>query len=183
VEVSGVMSAVRGRPGLRQPTEFQSSCRRASGRKHSSTRRTARGVGRARSTESNRPVAAAGCDATSDDGCVVMKGKIPGRPARRVALEGAFQGGSWVRSSGAKLTAALDLARADSERGISTAAVLLLETGGVRLQEANLGLAAIAEIMAAILACGATLRSSVLRRHRGCFGGMSLAAGFRATSS
>ena len=95
-----------------------------------------------------------------------------------VALEGAFQGGSLGEVSGAKLTAALDLACADSERGIPTAAVLLLETGGVRLQEANLGLAAIAEIMASILA---------LRRHApvisvvagtvGCFGGMSLAAG------
>jgi malonate decarboxylase beta subunit len=114
----------------------------------------------------------------SDDGCVVMKGKISGRPAVVVALEGAFQGGSLGEVSGAKLTVALDLARADSERGISTAAVLLLETGGVRLQEANLGLAAIAEIMAAILA----LRPyapviSVVAGTVGCFGGMSLAAG------
>ena len=114
----------------------------------------------------------------SDDGCVVMKGKITGRPAVVVALEGAFQGGSLGEVSGAKLTAALDLARADGERGISTAAVLLLETGGVRLQEANLGLAAIAEIMAAILA----LRRyapvvSVVAGMVGCFGGMSLAAG------
>lgn len=114
----------------------------------------------------------------SDDGCVVMKGKISGRPAVVVALEGAFQGGSLGEVSGAKLTTALDLARADSERGISTAAVLLLETGGVRLQEANLGLAAIAEIMAAILA----LRRyapviSVVAGTVGCFGGMSLAAG------
>ena len=114
----------------------------------------------------------------SDDGCVVMKGKIAGRPAVVVALEGAFQGGSLGEVSGAKLTAALDLACADHERGIPTAAVLLLETGGVRLQEANLGLAAIAEIIASIL---------VLRKHApvisvvagtvGCFGGMSLAAG------
>ena len=114
----------------------------------------------------------------SDDGCVVMKGKIAGRPAVVVALEGAFQGGSLGEVSGAKLTAALDLACADNERGIPTAAVLLLETGGVRLQEANLGLAAIAEIVASIL---------VLRKHApvisvvagtvGCFGGMSLAAG------
>ncbi|MDB6010985.1 MAG: malonate decarboxylase, beta subunit [Gammaproteobacteria bacterium] len=114
----------------------------------------------------------------SDDGCVVMKGKISGRPAVVVALEGAFQGGSMGEVSGAKLTAALDLACADSERGVSTAAVLLLETGGVRLQEANLGLAAIAEIMAAILA----LRRyapviSVVAGTVGCFGGMSLAAG------
>jgi malonate decarboxylase beta subunit len=114
----------------------------------------------------------------ADDGCVVMKGKISGRPTVVVALEGAFQGGSMGEVSGAKLTAALDLACADNEQGIPTAAVLLLETGGVRLQEANLGLAAIAEIMASIL----VLRQrapviSVIAGNVGCFGGMSLAAG------
>src|SRR5581483_3713142 len=88
----------------------------------------------------------------ADDGCVVMKGRISARPAVVVALEGAFQGGSIGEVSGAKMTAALDLACADNERGVSTAAVLLLETGGVRLQEANLGLAAVAEVMASILA-------------------------------
>src|SRR5580658_3420767 len=114
----------------------------------------------------------------ADDGCVVMKGKISGQAAVVVALEGAFQGGSMGEVSGAKLTAALDLACAANEKGIPTSAVMLLETGGVRLREANLGLAAIAEIMASILA---------LRKHApvisvtagtvGCFGGMSLAAG------
>lgn len=114
----------------------------------------------------------------ADDGCVVIKGKISGRPAVVVALEGAFQGGSLGEVSGAKLTVALDLAGADNEKGIPTSAVLLLETGGVRLQEANLGLAAIAEIMASIL----VLRKQapvicVIAGTVGCFGGMSLAAG------
>jgi malonate decarboxylase beta subunit len=114
----------------------------------------------------------------ADDGCVVMKGKITGQAAVVVALEGAFQGGSMGEVSGEKMTAAFDLACADNEKGIPTSAVILLETGGVRLQEANLGLAAIAELMASIL---------VLRKHApvicltagtvGCFGGMSLAAG------
>jgi malonate decarboxylase beta subunit len=113
-----------------------------------------------------------------DDGCVVMKGKIAGQAAVVVALEGAFQGGSIGEVSGEKMTAALDLACADNEKGIRTSAAILLETGGVRLQEANLGLAAIAELMGSILA---------LRKHApvicltagtvGCFGGMSLAAG------
>ena len=113
-----------------------------------------------------------------DDGCVVMKGKIGRQAAVVVALEGAFQGGSLGEVSGGKMAAALDLARVDNEKGIPTSAVILLETGGVRLQEANLGEAAIAEIMASIL---------VLRKHApvicvtagtvGCFGGMSLAAG------
>src|SRR6202789_3717870 len=113
-----------------------------------------------------------------DDGWGVMKGKIAGQAAVVVALEGAFQGGSMGEVSGEKMTAALDLACADSENGQPTSAVILLETGGVRLQEANLGLAAVAEVMASILA---------LRKHApvicvtagtvGWFGGMSLAAG------
>jgi malonate decarboxylase beta subunit len=113
-----------------------------------------------------------------DDGCIVIKGKIGGMPAVAITLEGAFQGGSIGEVSGAKMTAALDLATKDSEVGKRTAAILLLETGGVRLQEANLGLAAVAEVIASVLA---------LRPHApvitliagtvGCFGGMSLAAG------
>jgi malonate decarboxylase beta subunit len=56
--------------------------------------------------------------------------------------------------------------------------VLLLETGGVRLQEANLGLAAIADIHAAIV----DLQQyqpvvGVVAGSVGCFGGMSIAAG------
>src|ERR1700751_3199485 len=78
-----------------------------------------------------------------DDGCVVIKGKIGGQAAVVVALEGAFQGGSLGEVSGGKMAAALDLACSDNERGILTSAVILLETGGVRLQEANLGEAAI----------------------------------------
>jgi malonate decarboxylase beta subunit len=113
-----------------------------------------------------------------DDGCIVIKGKIGGMAAVAIALEGAFQGGSIGEVSGAKMTAALDLAAKDSQAGKRTAAILLLETGGVRLQEANLGLAAVAEVISSVLA---------LRPHApvitlvagtvGCFGGMSLAAG------
>jgi malonate decarboxylase beta subunit len=113
-----------------------------------------------------------------DDGCIVIKGKIGGMAAVAIALEGAFQGGSIGEVSGAKMTAALDLAAKDSQEGKRTAAILLLETGGVRLQEANLGLAAVAEVISSVLA---------LRPHApvitliagtvGCFGGMSLTAG------
>ena len=114
----------------------------------------------------------------SDDGCVVLKGTIAAQPVVIVALEGKFQAGSMGEVSGAKMTAALDLAARDSVNGTKTSAVLLLETGGVRLQEANLGLAAIAEVLASVL---------VLRQHApvisviagtvGCFGGMGLVAG------
>jgi malonate decarboxylase beta subunit len=114
----------------------------------------------------------------SDDGCVVLKGTVAGEAVVVIALEGGFQAGSMGEVSGAKMSAALDLAAQDSQNGTKTAAILLLETGGVRLQEANLGLAVVAEVMASMLA---------LRRHApiitviagtvGCFGGMSLAAG------
>ncbi len=115
--------------------------------------------------------------AQADDGVVVARGLIDGHCAVVAAIEGAYQGGSVGEVSGAKIAGALELALRDCERGRRVRPVLLLETGGVRLQEANLGLAAIAEVHAAIVA---------LRRHVpvvgvvvgvvGCFGGMSLAA-------
>ncbi|KMZ13074.1 Malonate decarboxylase beta subunit [Candidatus Burkholderia humilis] len=93
------------------------------------------------------------------------------------AIEPAFQSGSTGEVSGAKIAAALEMALTEFEAGRTIRPVILFETGGVRLQEANLGLAVIAEIQAAIVA---------LRRHVpgvdviggmvGCFGSMSLAA-------
>src|ERR1700730_4219697 len=46
----------------------------------------------------------------ADDGCVVARGQIAGENAVVIALEGAFQGGSMGEVSGAKFSAALDLA-------------------------------------------------------------------------
>lgn len=114
----------------------------------------------------------------ADDGVVVGKGLIDGQPAVIVAIEGAFQGGSLGEVGGAKIAGALELAAEDNRNGTPTRAVLLLETGGVRLQEANLGLAAIAEIQAAIV----DLRQfqpviGLVAGPVGCFGGMSIAAG------
>ena len=118
-----------------------------------------------------------GIAAQADDGVVVVKGLIDGAPAVVLAIEGNFQGGSLGEVGGAKIAGALELAAEDNRRGVPTRAVLLLETGGVRLQEANLGLAAIAEIHAAI----ADLRRyqpvvAVVAGTVGCFGGMSVAA-------
>jgi malonate decarboxylase beta subunit len=118
-----------------------------------------------------------GIVAQADDGVVLARGTLDGEPALVAAIESAYQGGSIGEVSGAKIAGALELACRDCEQRRPVLPVLLLETGGVRLQEANLGLAAIAEIHAAIVA---------LRRHVpvvgvvagtvGCFGGMSLAA-------
>jgi malonate decarboxylase beta subunit len=113
----------------------------------------------------------------SDDGVVIARGALGGEPAVIAAIEPAFQGGSIGEVSGTKIAAALELAAREFDAGRTIRPVILFETGGVRLQEANLGLAVIAEIHAAIVA---------LRRHVpvvgviggmvGCFGGMSLAA-------
>lgn len=113
-----------------------------------------------------------------DDGMVVAKGKFNGKPTVIIAIEGVFQGGSMGEVSGAKMAAALELAAEDNRSGIATQALLLFETGGVRLQEANLGLAAIADIHSAIV----DLRRyvpviGITAGTVGCFGGMSIAAG------
>ncbi|SDI52195.1 malonate decarboxylase beta subunit [Paraburkholderia steynii] len=114
----------------------------------------------------------------ADDGAVVAKGLIDGQPAVVLAIDGGYQGGSMGEVSAAKIAGSLELAAEDNRNGIPTRAVILFETGGVRLQEANLGLAAIAEIHAAIVD---------LRRYQpvigitagpiGCYGGMSISAG------
>ena len=123
-------------------------------------------------------LAAQGIVTQADDGVVIGKGVLAGRPTLVAAIEGAFQGGSMGEVSGAKIAGALELAAADARAGKPIQALLLLETGGVRLQEANLGLAAIAEIHAAIV----DLRRyapviGVVAGTVGCFGGMSIAAG------
>jgi malonate decarboxylase beta subunit len=114
----------------------------------------------------------------ADDGVVIAKGLLDGRNTVIAAVEGAFQGGSMGEVGGAKIAGALELAIEDNRNGIPTCAVLLLETGGVRLQEANLGLAAIAEIQAAIVELRAYQPVvGLVAGSVGCFGGMSIAAG------
>ncbi|MDU4092532.1 MAG: biotin-independent malonate decarboxylase subunit beta [Pantoea sp.] len=118
----------------------------------------------------------------ADDGMVVAKGTLDGKPTVVIAIEGTFQGGSMGEVSGAKMAAALELAAEDHRRGVPTQAVLCLETGGVRLQEANLGLAAIADIHAAIVDLRRyTPVVGVITGTVGCFGGMSIAAGLCST--
>jgi biotin-independent malonate decarboxylase beta subunit len=114
----------------------------------------------------------------ADDGTVIARGTIDGRPAVIAAIEQGFQGGGTGEVSGAKISQALLLAAADSRAGMPTAAVILFETGGVRLQEANLGLNAVAEICSGVL----DLRPlapviGIVAGTVGSFGGMSIAAG------
>jgi malonate decarboxylase beta subunit len=83
-------------------------------------------------------------------------------------------GGAVGEVHGAKLTGLLELAL----REHPVAVVLMLESGGVRLHEANAGLIAISEIMRALLA----VRSvgipvvALIGGAFGCFGGMGIVA-------
>jgi malonate decarboxylase beta subunit len=114
----------------------------------------------------------------SDDGVIVARGQLAGKPAVIMAIEGAFQGGGMGEVSASKIAAALALARHDCESGKPILPVLLLETGGVRLQEANLGEAAVAEIHAEIVALRRLAPViGVITGMIGCFGGMSITAG------
>ncbi len=80
--------------------------------------------------------------------------------------------------SASKIAAALALARRDWEVGKPILPVLLLETGGVRLQEANLGEAVVAEIHAEIVALRQHVPViGVITGMIGCFGGMAITAG------
>lgn len=114
----------------------------------------------------------------ADDGTVIARGTVEGSPVVVCSIEQGFQGGGTGEVSGAKIAQALLLAAADSRAGTPTAGIILFETGGVRLQEANLGLNAVAEICSAVL----DLRPlapviGVVAGTVGSFGGMSIAAG------
>ncbi|MBD8697709.1 biotin-independent malonate decarboxylase subunit beta [Stenotrophomonas sp. CFBP 13718] len=109
-----------------------------------------------------------------DDGIVVGAGKLRGRAVLVAAQQGAFMGGGVGEVHGAKLTGLLERAR--SER--PDAVLLLLDSGGVRLHEANAGLIAISEIMRAVLAARAEGIPvlALVGSGNGAFGGMGIVA-------
>ena len=110
-----------------------------------------------------------------DDGIVVGSGTLDGRTVFVAAQEGRFMGGAFGEVHGGKL---VGLLRAAIEA--KPAAVLILfDTGGVRLQEANAGETAIAETMRAIAevrAAGVPVVGLIGGR-AGCYGGGGLIAG------
>src|SRR5262249_10606615 len=72
-----------------------------------------------------------------DDGIVVGYGRLDGHKVFVSAQEGAFLGGAFGEVHGAKLLGLLRAARDGARRGAAQVVLLLLDTGGVRLQEAN----------------------------------------------
>lgn len=118
----------------------------------------------------------------SDDGVVAARGKIGGEQAVVLSIEGNYQGGSIGEVNGAKIAGSLELALRDAQRGRLVRPVLVLDTGGIRLQEANLGILAISEIHAAIVALRKFVPVvGVIAGRIGCFGGMGIAAGLCST--
>ncbi|HBZ08408.1 MAG TPA: biotin-independent malonate decarboxylase subunit beta [Bacillus bacterium] len=114
----------------------------------------------------------------SDDGVVVAKGRIYNQPSIVISIESKFQGGGIGEVSGAKIAGALELALEECKRGAHIIPVLVFDTGGVRLQEANYGLLSIAEISAAIVALKHYVPViGVVPGKVGAFGGMSITAG------
>ena len=110
-----------------------------------------------------------------DDGIVVGRGKLAGKPVLVAAQEGRFMGGAFGEVHGAKLVGLLRAARDAGTMPV----LILFDTGGVRLQEANAGELAIGEVMRALIEArraGAKVVGLVGGR-AGCYGGGGLIAG------
>jgi len=109
-----------------------------------------------------------------DDGVIVGCGLLHGKAVFAAAQEGAFMGGAVGEVHGAKLVGMLQRAAAEQAEAV----LLLLETGGVRLHEANAGLIAVSEVMRAVLDVRAAGIPVVvlIGGANGCFGGMGIVA-------
>lgn len=122
-------------------------------------------------------LAAQGIVAQADDGVTVARGTLGGVQACVIATEGRFLGGSIGEIGGTKIAGALERAYRETLAGHPVRVVLALDTGGIRLQEANLGLLAIAEICDAVIALREKLPVVALIAGRvGVYGGMSIVA-------
>lgn len=109
-----------------------------------------------------------------DDGVSVGAATLGGSPVLLAAQEGAFLGGAIGEVHGAKLMGLI--ARARDEK--PAAVLLLFDSGGVRLHEANAGLIAVSELLRAVLR--ARLEGvkfiGLIGGAGGCFGGTGLIA-------
>lgn len=107
-----------------------------------------------------------------DDGAVVGRATLGGNKILIAAQEGRFNGGSVGEVHGAKIRGLLDKALLEKPAAV----LLLVDSGGVRLHEANAGLIAISEIMRAVLqvqAAGIPV-FALVGGSCGAFGGMGI---------
>lgn len=107
-----------------------------------------------------------------DDGVAVGAATVGGQPVLIAAQEGKFNGGAVGEVHGAKIRGLLE--RAAREK--PAAVLLLVDSGGVRLHEANAGLIAISEIMRALMAAQAAGVPvfALIGGSCGAFGGMGI---------
>ena len=110
-----------------------------------------------------------------DDGIVVGRARLDGSPILIAAQEGRFMGGAFGEVHGGKLVGLLRAALETKPKAV----LILFDTGGVRLQEANAGETAIAETMRAIVDLRAARIPVIglIGGRAGCYGGGGLIAG------
>ena len=115
-----------------------------------------------------------GVPSSFDDGVVIGSGTLAGQPVLIASQEGEFMGGGVGEVHGAKLVGLFKRAL----RLKPAAVIVLAESGGVRLHEANAGLIAVSEVMRALLDARAHSIPVIMLigGGNGCFGGMGLIA-------
>jgi malonate decarboxylase beta subunit len=109
-----------------------------------------------------------------DDGVVVGSARLRGHAVLFAAQEGQFMGGAVGELHGAKIAGVLARARQSKPAAV----VFMIDSGGVRLHEANAGLIAISEIMRGVLdarAAGVPVLA-LIGGLCGAFGGMGIVA-------
>jgi malonate decarboxylase beta subunit len=109
-----------------------------------------------------------------DDGVIIGRGKLDGKDVLVATQEGQFMGGTFAEVSGAKLVGLVRAAR--DHKNLPQTVLLLLDSGGVRLQEANAGELAVAELMRAIVEarCTGVAVIALVGGKAGAFGGAGL---------
>jgi malonate decarboxylase beta subunit len=115
-----------------------------------------------------------GAPCAFDDGVAIGRALLDDKVVFLASQEGEFMGGGVGEVHGAKLVGMLRRALRDRPAAI----VLLAESGGVRLHEANAGLIGVSEVMRSLL----DVRASglpvlvLIGGQNGCFGGMGIVA-------
>lgn len=115
-----------------------------------------------------------GVPSAFDDGVAIGRATLDGHAVFVAAQEGEFMGGGVGEVHGAKLVGLLQRALRDRPAAV----LLLAESGGVRLHEANAGLIAVSEVMRALLdvRAGGIPVIVLIGGANGCFGGMGIVA-------
>jgi malonate decarboxylase beta subunit len=114
--------------------------------------------------------------AAFDDGVIVGRGKFDGADVLIAAQEGLYMGGTFGEVGGAKIVGLLRAARDHGD--LPRTVLLLLDSGGVRLQEANAGELVVAEVMRAVVEarCAGVAVIALIGGTCGAFGGAGLTA-------